>query len=106
MTSLWLFPILSSEINDPFLTDSNTKGDYGQTFASMTKVIFGHYYEHFKQVKKGNLYYLDQTKTSLISCFIVVGACPELSEIEQNEQMGLAIHDLHLATSEYTVTEV
>ena len=104
MTSLWLFPILSSEINDPFLTDSNTKGDYGQTFASMTKVIFGHYYEHFKQVKKGNLYYLDQT-TSLISFFIVVGACPELSETEQNEQIGLVIHELHLAMSEYTVTE-
>ena len=104
MTSLWLFPILSSEINDPFLTDSNTKGDYGQTFASMTRVIFGHYYEHFKQVKKGNLYYLDQT-TSLISFFIVVGACPELSETEQNEQIGLVIHELHLAMSEYTVTE-
>ena len=70
----------------------------------MTKVIFGHYYEHFKQVKKGNLYYLDQT-TSLISFFIVVGACPELSETEQNEQIGLVIHELHLAMSEYTVTE-
>ena len=52
----------------------------------MTKVIVGNYYEHFKQVKEGDLYYLDQTKTAVISCFGVVGVCPELSEIEQKRQ--------------------
>ena len=41
---------------DPFLIDGNTKDDYVQTFPPMTKVIVGHYYEHFKQVKEGDLY--------------------------------------------------
>ena len=38
---------------DPFLSDSNIKDDYGQTFSPMTKVIVGNYYKHFKQVKEG-----------------------------------------------------
>ena len=93
---------------DLFLTDSNVKDDYGQTFLPMTKVIAGNYYEHFKQVKEGDLYYLDQTKTAVISCFNVAGVCPELSEIEQqrrgkNKQMGLVTHELHQALSEYNV---
>ena len=69
---------------DLFLTDSNTKDDHGQTFPTMIKIIVGNYYEHFKQVNESELYYLDQTKTAVISCFSVVGVCPELSEIEQN----------------------
>ena len=85
---------------DSFLTDSNTKDDYGQTFPLMTKIIVYNYYEHLKQVKESDSYYLDQTKTALISCFSIVGFCPELSEIEQkrwvrNEQMGLVTHELH-----------
>ena len=95
---------------DLYLTDSNIKDDYGQIFPPMTKVIVRNYYEHFKQVKEGDLYYLDQTKTAAISCFIVLGVCPELSEIElkrrgKNEQMGLVTHELHQALSEYTVSE-
>ena len=38
--------------NDLFLTEGNTKDDYGQTFFSMTKVIGGHYYKRFIQVKE------------------------------------------------------
>ena len=38
--------------NDLFLTEGNTKDDHGQTFLSMTKVIGGHYYKRFIQVKE------------------------------------------------------
>ena len=51
----------------------------------MTKVIVGNCYEHFKQVQDRDLYYLDQTKTAVISCFSVVGVCSELLEIEQKK---------------------
>ena len=83
---------------DLFLTDSNIKDGYGQTFHARTKVIVGNYNEHFKQAKEGDLYYLDQTKRAAIPCFSVVGVCPELSEIEQKrqgkiEQMGLVTYE-------------
>ena len=52
----------------------------------MTKVIVGNCYEHFKQVQDLDLYYLDQTKTAVISCFSVVGVCSELLEIEQKKE--------------------
>ena len=51
----------------------------------MTKVIAGNCCEHFKQVQDRDLYYLDQTKTAVISCFSVVGVCSELLEIEQKK---------------------
>ena len=76
----------SSEIKErPIPEDSNTKDDYVQTFPPITKIIVGNYYEYFKQVKEGNLYYLDQTKTAVISCFSIVGVsqnCQKLNKID------------------------
>ena len=90
---------------DPFLTDGNTKDDCGQTFPPMTKVIVGHYYEHFKQVKEGDLYYLDQTKTAVISQ-VFAQNCRKLNKRDgEKEQMGLVTHELHQALSEYTINE-
>lgn len=37
------------------------------TFLSITKIIWGRYYEHFTQVKEDDLFYLDEIKTSVVS---------------------------------------
>ena len=64
--------------NDLFLTEGNTKDDYGQTFFSMTKVMVVIITSVLYKSKR-----IDKTKTAMVSNFSVVGVCPELLKIEQ-----------------------
>ena len=58
------------------------KDGYNHTFPANCKVIKGHYLEIFKETKDGDAYYLDDNKTALISCFSVVGICPDLDVVQ------------------------
>jgi len=64
-------------------------------------VVKGHHYtEVFKETKDGDIYHLDVTKTAIISCFSVVGICPELEIIELKRQgkmmsMSLVNNEIH-----------
>ena len=93
---------------DPFPTTESVKDDYGHYIPANTKVIEGNYLEIFKETKEGHLYYFDTSKLALISCFSVVGICPEFVEVEQMrrkkiETMFLVTHDMHQLLLEYTI---
>ena len=78
------FPYYLVELSkDPFRTTESVKDDYGHYIPANTKVIEGNYLEIFKETKEGDLYYLDTSKCAIISCFSVVGICPEFAEVEQ-----------------------
>ena len=84
------------------------KLNYGHNIPANTKVIEGNYFEIFKETKEGDLYYLDTSKLAIISCFSVVGICPEFVEVEQMrrkkiETMFLVTHDMHQLLLEYTI---
>ena len=60
--------------------------------------------EVFKETKDGDIYYLDVTKTAIISCFSVVGICPELEILRMKKQgkmmsMSLVNNEIHEALS-------
>ena len=93
---------------DPFTTTESVKDDYGHYIPANIKVIEGNYLDIFKEIKKGDLYYLDTSKLAIISCFSVVGICPEFVEVEQIrlrkiETMSLVTHDMHQLLLEYTI---
>lgn len=95
---------------DPFCTNECIKDDYGHFIPANTKVIEGHYYEVFKEVKEGDLYYLDTSKSAIVSCYSVVGICPEFVEVEQMrkkkiETMFLVTHEMHQLLHEYAICE-
>ena len=45
------------------------------------KVIKGHYIEIFKEMKDGDIYYLDSKETAIIPCYCIVGICPALDPV-------------------------
>ena len=92
---------------DPFTTTECVKDDYVHYILTYTKIIEGNYYEIFKETKDGDLYYLDTSKLAIISCFSVVGICPEFIEVEQMrckkiETMFLVTYDMHQLLLKYT----
>ena len=61
------------------------KDSYNHTFPANHKVVKGHYLEIFKETKDGDVYCLDDNKTTLILCF-VVGICPDLNVVQIKRQ--------------------
>ena len=64
----------------------------------------------FSKIKEGDLYYLDKSKSAIVSCYSVVGICPEFVEVEQmrkkkTETMFLVTHEMHQLLHEYTICE-
>lgn len=91
---------------DPFIRI--IKDDYGHAIPANTKVVQGYYFEIYKETNDGDLYYLDTSKSAIISCYSVVGICPDLTEVEQMrkrklEKMRLVTHDMHQLLVEFTV---
>ena len=87
---------------EPYTTEANEKDDYNHTFPINHKVVKGHYMEVFKETKDGDIYYLDLMKTAIISCFSVVGICPELELIQMKRQekvlsMSIVNNEIHEA---------
>ena len=74
------------------------KNRYNHTFPANHKVINGHYLEIFKKAKDGDVYYLDDNKTVLISCFSVIGICPDL-DVVQIKRKGKMV-SINLANNE------
>ena len=109
LLSYVIFPYYLVKLSkDPFRTSKSVKDDYGYYIPANTKVIEGNYLEIFKETKERDLYYLDTSKLAIISCFSVVGICPEFVEVEQMrrkkiETMFLLAHDMHQLLLEYTI---
>ena len=109
LLSYVIFPYYLVKLSkDPFRTSKSVKDDYGYYLPANTKVIEGNYLEIFKETKERDLYYLDTSKLAIVSCFSVVGICPEFVEVEQMrrkkiETMFLLAHDMHQLLLEYTI---
>ena len=70
---------------DPFETEDLVSDDYGHFFPPHHRVVEGHYLEIHKNIDDG-VYYLDVSKTALISGFSVVGTCPEPTIVQQRRK--------------------
>ena len=63
--------------------------------------VYGHYLEiHQNNTKDGDIYFLDVSKTAIVSAFSVVGNCPEPTmvtrkRIGKEQNMFLIDHNLH-----------
>ena len=65
--------------------------------------------EIFKEAKDGDVYYLDN-KTALISCFNIVGICPDLNVVQIKRKgimvsMNLVNNEIHEALCNLVVKE-
>ena len=92
----------------PFETEIDVTDDYGHTFPSHHRVIRGHYLERFKEVKEGEIFYLETKKTAYVSSLCVAGVCPELSEVTgkrkgKEENIFLVNEDIHQALVELVI---
>ena len=100
---------------DPFLTDSNTKDDYGQTFAQWQKLLLVIIMSILNMLKWVTYIIENKQKqlwfsVSVLLVFTQIEGkknCQKLKKRDEgnNEQMslGLVTHELHQAFSEYTV---
>ena len=87
---------------EPYTTEANETDDHNHRFPINHKVVKSHYMEVFKETKDGDIYYLDLIKTAIISCFSVVGICPELELIQMKRQgkmlsMSIVNNEIHVA---------
>ena len=71
------------KITDEPHTINNTVTDkYGHTFVPGDTVVEGHYLEVKKRSKSGTKYYVDYSKSCIISTLCISGICPELEETD------------------------
>ena len=85
---------------EPYETEELVRDDYGHDFPPFHRVIEGHYLELHKALKEGDVYYLDEQRTAVISAFAVVGNCPLLETLSQKrrgqiQDMFLLSHEIH-----------
>lgn len=85
---------------EPYETKTLVTDDYNHEFPPLHRVVEGHYLEIHSTGKDGDVFYLDQRRTALISAFSVVGNCPELQTSVQkrrgrSEEMFLVSPELH-----------
>ena len=85
---------------EPYETEELVRDDYGHDFPPFHRVIEGHYLELHKALKEGDVYYLDEQRTAIISAFAVVGNCPLLETLSQKrrgqiQDMFLLSHKIH-----------
>ena len=90
---------------DPYKTTSLTTDGYGHEFPPLHRVVEGNYLERHLTNNDGDVYYLDETKTAIISAFAVVGNCPPLDSLfmkrrRKEQEMFMVNHGLHQALSE------
>ena len=55
--------------SEPYTFEKNEKDDYNHIHPINCKVVIGHYMEIFKEMNHDDIYYLDVTKTAIISFF-------------------------------------
>ena len=88
-------------IKDPFITEDLVFDDYGHFFPPLHQVVQGQYLEnHQNNTKDGDIYFLDVSKTAIVSAFSVVGNCPEPAIVTRKrrgkeQNMFLIDHNLH-----------
>ena len=75
------------------------------TLFQSNRVFQGNYFESFKEVRNGEIYYLDTKYIAIISSLCVVGICPELDAIKQrrkgkDKEMFFVSFDLQQALCE------
>ena len=70
----------------PFETEIDVTDDYGHTFPSHQRVIRGHYLEQFKEVKEGEIFYLETKMMAYVSSLCVAGVCPELVKVTRKQK--------------------
>ena len=85
---------------ESYETEELVKDDYGHDFPPQHRVVEGHYLEIHKTNKEGDLYYLDENRTAIISAFAVVGNCTGLETSIQRrrgnlQEMFLVTPELH-----------
>ena len=85
---------------DPYVTDCVVSDDYGHDIPPMHRVVEGHYLEVHKATNDGDIYFLDDSKTAIISSFSVVGNCPlpetvKMKRRRKEQDMYLINLDLH-----------
>ena len=90
---------------DPYETDEEVIDDYNHTFPPNHKVVEGNYFEVHKEIKDGELQYIDFKSKAIISAFCVVGNCPPLptemgKRRGKTQEMYLINNDLHQALCE------
>ena len=96
---------------EPYTTETNEKDDCNHTSLINHKVVKGHYLEVFKEMKDGNICYLEVPKTAIISGFSVVGICPELEIFQMKRRrkmtsMSLVNNDIHEALCTLVLKDV
>ena len=93
---------------NPFET-TGTMDDYRQEFPSNHRVIQGHYLECFREVKEGDIYFVEMKYTAIISSLCVNGVCPDfvttMKRKVMEETMFLVDSDLHQALCELSREE-
>ena len=92
-------------ICEPYETQSDITDDYQHSFSTNQRVIQGNYLEMFKEVRDGDIYYVDKRRSAIVSSLCVVGVCPELKEVTHKrrgseETMLMVDGELHQALCE------
>ena len=93
-----------------FETTGTMEDDYRHEFPSNHRVIQGHYLECFREVKEGDIYFVEMKYTAIIFSLCVIGVCPDLDVTTMKrkgmeETMFLVDSDLHQALCELSREE-
>ena len=91
--------------NDPYETEGVVSDDYNHDFPPLHRVVEGHYLEMHKTNNDGDIYFLDEDRTAIVSAYCVVGNCPPPETMLQKrcgrqQDMFLITHNLHQALCE------
>ena len=70
-------------VRDPYFIEDVASDDYGYIVPPLHRVVEGHYLEILRNNNDGDICYLDESMTAIVSAFSVVGNCPPPETVTQ-----------------------